>query len=282
MRQCPTTLQLPSWRRFVRSSVAAASGRPDEANEWILEVENKDATFDSLACNDPVWAPLSAILCSALEQILKGEIARKVGQRADEIASKGGRIGGRQILWMIYQRFAPDSSRAVHYIFDDLLLIKCAGTSSLEPWLAALDEILAAMPFGSVMPNGLLTSIYLAELSKVPELEAELRAFKRLASDHENKNDTYLRVLADQLLEDLRTNKQRDEIKKHQYKVGADSPPLAQLQASVAALEKQKTTLERTRAAEKLKEEKAKLTCTECGKPGHLAATLERQGKRQG
>ncbi|CAE8700560.1 unnamed protein product [Polarella glacialis] len=50
MRQYPTTLQLPSWRRFVRSSVAAASGRPDEANNWILEVEEIGASFESLAC----------------------------------------------------------------------------------------------------------------------------------------------------------------------------------------------------------------------------------------
>jgi hypothetical protein len=225
-----------------------------------------------------------------LEQILKGDIARRVGQKADEIAAKGGRIGGRQILWMIYQRFAPDASRAVHFIFDDLLLIKCAGTSSLEQWLAALDEILAALPFGTILPDGLLTSIFLAELNKVPELEAELRAFKRLASDHENKNDTYLRVLADQLLEDLRTNKQRDEIKKHQYKAGGDAPPITQLQASVAALEKQKSQLEREKAAEKLKADKAKFTCTECGKSGHLAATCwkgkgkgkGKDGKKQG
>ncbi|CAE8641625.1 unnamed protein product [Polarella glacialis] len=283
MRQYPTTLQLPSWRRFVRSSVAAASGRPDEANKWILEVEEIGASFESLACNDPAWASLSAKLCSALEQILKGDIARKVGQKADEIASRGGRIGGRQILWMIYQRFRPDASRAVHFIFDDLLVIKCAGTSSLESWLAALDEILAAMPFGTVLPDGLLTSIYLAELTEVPELEAELRAFKRLASDHENKNDAYLRVLAEQLLEDMRTNKQRDEIKKHQYKAGGESPPLAQLQASVAALEKQKTKLEREKEAEKLKADKAKLTCTVCEKTGHLAATCWKgKGKGKG
>ncbi|CAE8634220.1 unnamed protein product [Polarella glacialis] len=180
---------------------------------------------------------------------------------------------------MIYQRFRPDASRAVHFIFDDLLVMKCAGTSSLESWLAALDEIIAAMPFRNVLPDGLLTSIYLAELTKVPELEAELR----VASDHENKNDAYLRVLAEQLLEDMRTNKQRDETKKHQYKAGGESPPLAQLQASVAALEKQKTKLEREKEADKLKADKAKLTCTVCEKTGHLAATCWKgKGKGKG
>eukprot|EP00972_Heterocapsa_arctica_P044175 6520946-Heterocapsa_arctica.AAC.1 len=51
---------------------------------------------------------MDAKLQSALRDILKGDLAVRVGKAMDAKADEGRLLSGRATLWMLYNEFEPD------------------------------------------------------------------------------------------------------------------------------------------------------------------------------
>ena len=61
----PNAIQLRAWKQSLRMEVAAASGRGQEAFEWIRAVEDRRATYETFA-DSGTFQSLDAKLCAAL------------------------------------------------------------------------------------------------------------------------------------------------------------------------------------------------------------------------
>ena len=68
----PDATSFHSWRSATPKEVAAASGVAEEAFQWIMEVEDQDATFESLR-DSGAFPSLDTKLGAAISKICSGE-----------------------------------------------------------------------------------------------------------------------------------------------------------------------------------------------------------------
>ena len=72
LKPFPSVKGFATWRYGVRTAVAAASGRGDEAMAWIREVEKEGATFESLHRTGSNYESLDQKLAAALAGMSHG------------------------------------------------------------------------------------------------------------------------------------------------------------------------------------------------------------------
>ena len=80
----PNAGQFQAWRSQVRDEVAAAFAKPNEAFEWVCEVED-DAVVNLQPRSR--FAQLDARLSTALGKIIKGDPARRMRLLAEKLAN---------------------------------------------------------------------------------------------------------------------------------------------------------------------------------------------------
>ena len=72
-----TTTGFRAWRNAVRTEIAGASGKSKLAFKWILEVEAKDATFESLQ-DSGKFETLDTKLGASITKLSKGDLGRQI------------------------------------------------------------------------------------------------------------------------------------------------------------------------------------------------------------
>ena len=79
----PDAGSLAEWRRTMISRVSAASGRGEAATAWLAEVDSQGSQVSDFEVVPPKWASLDAKLQAALREIIKGDLAVRVGTMMD-------------------------------------------------------------------------------------------------------------------------------------------------------------------------------------------------------
>ena len=123
LKPFPNVKGFVAWRYSVRTAVAAAFGRGDDAVRWSCEAEKDGATFELLQHIGSKYESLDQKLAAALASMAHSEISRLIIQ-ASEIATQiDSVLRGRQTLLIVYQYYATNASLGAAYSIVDLLNI---------------------------------------------------------------------------------------------------------------------------------------------------------------
>jgi hypothetical protein len=82
----------------VRDAVVSASGRPDEAYHWILEVEAPGATSAGLS-DSGTFVTLDAKIAAAITKLSEGDLGRQLTNAKEKGMKEGRLVKGRQLLF---------------------------------------------------------------------------------------------------------------------------------------------------------------------------------------
>ena len=140
LAQLPEIAQFDAWKIGVRKQVMAASGRRDEAFQWIMEVEDTNFTYEDLSdCTN--FETLDAKLSAAISVIAnKGNIGREITNMEKLAAKKRTILSSRQLLRIIYKQYETDAEKGNLYEMRDLLAITYPGDDHIELFLANWNE----------------------------------------------------------------------------------------------------------------------------------------------
>ena len=100
----PDALPHQMWREAVSEDVIAASGRPDEAQRWMMASEGRDTTYADMA-DSGEFLTLDMKLAAALSAQALGEIGRQPSLRKAEEKKRGNMVKGRQLLFLVGQYY---------------------------------------------------------------------------------------------------------------------------------------------------------------------------------
>ena len=177
----PTVLQLSNWRRRVRNEVATASARPHLALPWVMQTEDLAISDEQLQINpQQEWSSLDAKLSVALQQIMKGELGRRVSLREEELNQKGLMMSGRQKLRLIYLEFAKDKKKATHAALQNLQGLRCSGDlRGVETYLNSWDHIVDMIPAHARDPE-VLFATFIAQIKWNKSLSSVIERFQEL------------------------------------------------------------------------------------------------------
>ena len=117
--ELPTAVSFRNWKHAVRFAVVSASDRADAAALWIYKVERPGMTVEALADSEG-FTTLDTKLASALIQVAKGDLGRKLANMADKAVSQNTILRGRQCLWLIYSHYKMFEQSGVHYNLQSL------------------------------------------------------------------------------------------------------------------------------------------------------------------
>ena len=168
----------------MRQEVVAASGRPEEAFAWILEVQKKDTAFESLG-DSGIFASLDVKLAAAITKIAKAEVERKLSRLADELAKDGRLLKGRQCLFVLYEQFKLDEAAGAIFSLADLLSVQYRGDADLATFMDNWDSVLCGMEQEPV--TEVKETLFLRELRKSTVLREEVLHYERCPPGHADK-----------------------------------------------------------------------------------------------
>ena len=109
---------------------------------WITEVENAQS-WEELE-DDEEFYTLSAKIAAGLIIIMYGELGRRITILDDQLSRKGEMLNGRQILWLVYQRFRVHKTQAAMLTREHLFAIKL-NNDNLREFLNSWDEVMLEM-----------------------------------------------------------------------------------------------------------------------------------------
>ena len=139
----PNPEMFRSWKIATREAIRAASDRPDDAFEWILEVYDKNASYEKL--REPgKFVTLDTKLLAALSKVAKGDLDKHILNFKETEAAQKRSVRGRQILYLFEQHVKTNEEVGSLYSVEDLLKVNMVGddlTSFLHNW----ESIIAGM-----------------------------------------------------------------------------------------------------------------------------------------
>ena len=138
----PTVPKFRMWRLRFKRDIASGSIDPKRAMVWITEVENAQS-WEELE-DDEEFYTLSAKIAAGLIIIMYGELGRRITILDDQLSRKGEMLNGRQILWIIYQRFRVHKTQAAMLTREHLFAIKLSN-DNLREFLNSWDEVMLEM-----------------------------------------------------------------------------------------------------------------------------------------
>ncbi len=107
--------------------IVAASALPKRAFEWVLELTRPAVSYDDLREAKDDMATVDAKLSSALAHVAPAEFQRVLHTEKLD-AMKGGRMfAGRQILFLVDQRFRMSEMDGGVYDTEHLFSVKMKG-----------------------------------------------------------------------------------------------------------------------------------------------------------
>ena len=113
------------WRPAFKRQVANSSAFPMEAYQWISEVETATCIED--LANLGRFETLDAKIASGLTSICHGEFLRRINVLEEQLDSKRQMLAGRQIAYLIYERFKLPTEDGAIFEFEDLLQVELRG-----------------------------------------------------------------------------------------------------------------------------------------------------------
>ena len=140
--------QFRKWRLSTRRKVIAASTDSAKSYKWIKEVEDPAKTFDNFR-DSGKFPTLDSKLGSAISDLAKGELGRRVTLATEKEDKDGRNVTGRQLLKLVYDYYRTDEYTGIVYDVSDLMAIKMKSDNpnwkQLASFRDAWDETLAGM-----------------------------------------------------------------------------------------------------------------------------------------
>ena len=137
-----------AWKLSTRRKIIAASADPARAYPWIKEVENRLKGFDEFRSSGD-FSTLDTKLGSALSDLAKGELGRRLTLATEKEDKDGRNVTGRQLLKVVYDYYKTDEYSGVLYDVADLMEVKVKGDNpgwkQLQDFRDTWDETLAGM-----------------------------------------------------------------------------------------------------------------------------------------
>ena len=210
-----------SWKTATRESIRAASDKPDEAFQWVLEVYDKGASHEALR-NPQKFLTLDTELLAALTKVAKGQLARQILNFKEAEAGKGRAVRGRQILYLFDQYFKTNEEVGSLYSVEDLLKVNLLG-DELSSFIHNWESVIAGM---SHIPDEVtLRDILLRQIRKSSRMKYDLEIYDRAKEGSKEHSYNFLVQSIKDLLTRERMRKNRDRIaKSHGDKYGAPAP----------------------------------------------------------
>ena len=94
--------------------------------------------------DDEEFYTLSAKIAAGIIQIIYGELGRRITILDDQLSRKGEMLNGRQILWLVYQRFRVHKTQAAMLTREHLFAVKLSN-DNLREFLNIWDEVTLEM-----------------------------------------------------------------------------------------------------------------------------------------
>ena len=132
-----------NWRQAVGDELISASGRPEEAFQWVLESEMCSATYACMA-DSGAFLTLDMKLAAAISAHCTGEIGRQLTMRKADERKNGVMVKGRQLLYMIGEYYRANEEAGAMYDMADLMGVKIRG-DNLENFLNTWDMVVMGM-----------------------------------------------------------------------------------------------------------------------------------------
>jgi hypothetical protein len=212
----PTASQFKAWKLSVRSTVSSASKNPEEAFQWILEVEDKDASYEKMHECHKKFETLDAKLAASLTNVCKGELSRKVILKTEEEAKAKRLIRGRQILWLMYEEYRINEEAGSLMDLSDLMKVilkkEHSKVEHLSRFMMNWDSVLAGMknPPGSED----LQVMLFEQIKHVPCLSTDIAIYERASPGSEDRSYEFLTKAIRRILEKNKQEKNRKDIVK--------------------------------------------------------------------
>jgi hypothetical protein len=111
-------------------------------------VEDKNISFDDLRISGS-FLTLDTKLGSAISEIAKGELGRRLTLTTEREDKEGRNVTGRQLLKVVYEYYKTDESAGILYDVSDLMNVRIRGDNpgwkQLQDFRDSWDETLAGM-----------------------------------------------------------------------------------------------------------------------------------------
>ena len=205
----PTVPEFKSWKFGSRKVVVAASNRPEKAFHWFSEIE-KAKKIEDLE-NSGQLPNLDVQLNAGMYKVLTGEFKKEVQhieeKMAKEVPSK--MLKGRQITWLIYQKFTrPDAEIQIKNI-TDLVKIKMRG-NNVRAFQNEWNESLLEQ--GERPSDTMLEALYLEQLENASQLNSMLALYRQdVTQKGETKSYQKLYSMVEVHLEESRKKKNKQQ-----------------------------------------------------------------------
>ena len=98
---------------------------------WILEVEDRGASIDSLE-DVGAFPEIDVALSSALTAVAAGDLGREMNRFVDDRARDGRLARGRQLLWVIYDWNRVSGECGSYYDLEDFMSVERLGDNTIE------------------------------------------------------------------------------------------------------------------------------------------------------
>ena len=139
----PKPPQFKAWRNSVRTKVAER--HPKKAKEvlgWILEVEDRDASIDSLE-DIGAFLEVDVVLSSALTAVATCDLGREMNRFVGDRARDGRLARGRQLLWVIHDWNRVSGECGSYCDLEDLMSVERLGDNKIEQFRANWANVLS-------------------------------------------------------------------------------------------------------------------------------------------
>ena len=187
----PRVDQIRAFKNMIRGEVTSCSGRGDAAFMWIMECENKGATFDGLRKSGRKFESLDCKLASALQKSCNNTpLSQEITQITESEAMAGRNIKGRQILFLIYQFYKSDEQAGQLFSILDLSKVIWRGDKNLHKFIVTWDGVVTGMK--TVIPDDQKEVIILEQLRKSTVLQHDIATYDRTPQGEPQRSYKFL------------------------------------------------------------------------------------------
>jgi hypothetical protein len=211
----PEPAQFRAWRQATRNKVVAASSDPEKAYKWIKAVEETGAKLEDFRDSGD-FTTLDSKLGSAITDIAKGDLGRKITLTTEKEDKLGNLTKGRQLLRVVYDHFRIDEFAGVLYSLTDLITVRMKGDShsarQLELFINTWDHTLAGMKHEPT--DDVLEALFIERVRNCHPLAQDIGIYDRAREGQPERSYAFLYEAATRFIERRRRKENRDAIQK--------------------------------------------------------------------
>eukprot|EP00972_Heterocapsa_arctica_P089492 13195147-Heterocapsa_arctica.AAC.1 len=248
----PSGPQVPQWRMNLAKTLAASTGRYDQAeiNWFVSEGFGPGVTFESLADSGaPRFRSLDMKLSAALSKMVRtanNQLSIDLATIEEKMIDEGTMLMGRQIAWKLYMYYQCNPIMDFTYGVRDLTHLPWQGDSQIANFLGCWRLIIRKMR--TQLSDDELGEILYDKIRSSKEMANDLAHYERQELNHPDRSYKYLLKCMDRRLHDaqLKRNRANDEAAIRSGNVsgfgkmavpatGGGNPPGKKAQAKAAA-----------------------------------------------